>query len=928
MNPYQILELILEALADGRQEGESIKDFKKRKADELEKHFRDQAHLYRQGEAIAAQRAKEAKAQYEENPNSETGQQMVDSAINALDKAQKTTNVERKEYNARRIKNKMSNEALEILEDIYSAINKRYPKNSERNKELKDSAYKSKTGAEEVAKEHELGKRPESAPIKGGWDIRTWEIPAETPEEREYSKKETDYDIKQIRKEFTKNKTGEHETKKKQFPKAYKDVGVLGEPDSKELETERTARKALGKRKVKMNKNEAFEIMEEIINVVEGRKEGEATEDMKNRLHKELVLAVDKRAAEAREKGDHKEWEKQHKKLGKLDDIQPVYNAYVRAENDKIKEALSLMEQICDFADNLFELDYEEKQNISPNKIFRTKKDKDGEKVEVVSVADELFPYSGSAKEQFNQKVLAKINDMIEGTGSLEDLIQFVRKGVPTKKKVNEAFDEAVDLLENIYTQIQKVHGEDEYNPMNKSAKLMKKASDTYNKEVDDASRREGKNVREKRLTSKAHKDEWVRYHGGQWSKKADGYEGVHDEGATEKSIKRHGKKSAHESLDEGKEPNAECEYRKGEWDKAVQNYYDTKKKNMDFEGKHPETKKAYDEERKAYANLDKARRDSKKINGPYEALEEIKNVAEGLFKKDERGDLLDDIDTALGSPVKKKLADIKAKMTGCKETKVHEDIMNLVKELLNESNPEAIQKVANKRAYDAGYHSQKQFNDGEVTPEGKRAQKKFAKIKELIRKREDRTGDWAVKHSELADNCNKGWEDSKKVHEALDLMEEIINEVSLGKWVGTAQQVLPNREEKEKISSSRETKAKSRLENAESKKKYPNVVKHLEKEYADAYVDWQKNTGKAEHARKVDAIGSGVSKEQKENTQANDFIKKVVKADSRDKESGLINKEAKKHGYRASDLLVSTTDPVKNRNKDKGILNQVRNLK
>jgi hypothetical protein len=101
--------------------------------------------------------------------------------------------------------------------------------------------------------------------------------------------------------------------------------------------------------------------------------------------------------------------------------------------------------------------------------------------------------------------------------------------------------------------------------------------------------------------------------------------------------------------------------------------------------------------------------------------------------------------------------------MTGCKQTKVHEAIMNLVKELLNESNPEAIQKVANKRAYDAGYHSQKQFNDGEVTPEGKKAQKKFAKIKELIRKREDRTGDWAVKHSELADNCNKGWEDSKK---------------------------------------------------------------------------------------------------------------------------------------------------------------------
>ena len=442
-----------------------------------------------------------------------------------------------------------------------------------------------------------------------------------------------------------------------------------------------------------------YELMEEIISVVEGRKEGESTEDMKNRLHKELVLAVDKKAAKAREKGDHQEWEKQHKKLGKLDDIQPVYNAYVRAENDKIKEAYELMEEILnvvsedihsaidksnkgseytekgtaksdlhylanrgqrmaeiqyakekgkpvgkqvfdeiEYAERqrgddtknakgerkthakqfkglghisvygdqpdevdkevrresakkhgrpvkeayelmeeilntldedvhaaidkyaheikqprlhrdaiqnyvgelvynakrnlpddkknlmsatndemnkiegkrsstknkrgerktdakiawkkgmndywkvkdqrkedaangyknaveksikrhnkkvneafelmeeiLFELDLENKQSISPNKIKKTKKDENGEKVEVVSVADELFPYEGDAKQQFNQKILAKINDMIEGTGSLEDLIQFVRRGVGNKKVAHEGLDEAKD---------------------------------------------------------------------------------------------------------------------------------------------------------------------------------------------------------------------------------------------------------------------------------------------------------------------------------------------------------------------------------------------------------------------------------------------------------------------------------------------------
>ena len=514
MNAFQILEQIMEAIADGRKPSETTAQFRDRKADELQQHFDDKARVAQQEERVAHKQAIKAKKEYEQNPSSETGQNMANTAIKALDKSMATTSAERKADKIKQIKGKIDwrksmSEALDIMEeilnvvdeDIHSAIDKKYPKESGKNKELHDTVSVAKIDAEEVAKEHELGKRPESAPIT---DL--FNIPAETPEEREYAKKESKWNVRNIKKEFTNNKIGDNKTRSKQFPKSYKDVGVLGEPDAKELETERAARKALGKRKAKMNKN----------------------------------------------------------------------------------EALSLIEQICDFADNLFELDYEEKQNISPNKITKVKKDKNGEKVEVVSVADELFPYSGSAKEQFNKKVLDKINDMIEGTGSLEDLIQFVRKGVATKKAVHE-----------------------------------------------------------------------------------------------------------------GKEPNKECEYRKTKWEEATQKYFDTKKKNMDFEGKHPETKKAYDEERKAYANLDKARRDSKKINGPYEALEEIKNVAEGLFKKDERGDLLDDIDTALGSPVKKKLKDIKAKMTGCKETKVHE-ALDLMEEVISEVS-DRVYRIGKNKAADIG---------------------------------------------------------------------------------------------------------------------------------------------------------------------------------------------------------------------------------
>ena len=44
MNIYQLLEEIMEALADGRQEGESQEAFKKRKAAELKQRFEEQQH--------------------------------------------------------------------------------------------------------------------------------------------------------------------------------------------------------------------------------------------------------------------------------------------------------------------------------------------------------------------------------------------------------------------------------------------------------------------------------------------------------------------------------------------------------------------------------------------------------------------------------------------------------------------------------------------------------------------------------------------------------------------------------------------------------------------------------------------------------------------------------------------------------------------
>ena len=95
--------------------------------------------------------------------------------------------------------------------------------------------------------------------------------------------------------------------------------------------------------------------------------------------------------------------------------------------------------------DILFEAkDSKDEKKAPVNKIKLERKEQGKEPTEVVSVADELFPYKGSAKEQFNQKVIAKINDMIEGTATLEDLINLVRQ---KRTLVREGFDGVEDII-------------------------------------------------------------------------------------------------------------------------------------------------------------------------------------------------------------------------------------------------------------------------------------------------------------------------------------------------------------------------------------------------------------------------------------------------------------------------------------------------
>ena len=155
----------------------------------------------------------------------------------------------------------------------------------------------------------------------------------------------------------------------------------------------------------------------------------------------------------------------------------------------------NILEQIQNLTDkfnNLFEVEGlgEPSGDVPPstNKIKKDKKTKDG-KVELVSVEDELFPKEGNAKEQFRQKIIDKINGMIQGTATLEDLLQLVRS--KQVKPVKEGFEGAIELLEEIINEVSvgalARAAENNFNKRRDVAKdsteKSKKAHDSYEKQ-------------------------------------------------------------------------------------------------------------------------------------------------------------------------------------------------------------------------------------------------------------------------------------------------------------------------------------------------------------------------------------------------------------------------------------------------------------
>ena len=120
-----------------------------------------------------------------------------------------------------------------------------------------------------------------------------------------------------------------------------------------------------------------------------------------------------------------------------------------------MKDILKQIQEATEKFDNLFEVDGlgDPASDVPPstNKIKKDVKTKNG-KVELVSVEDELFPKEGNAKEQFRQKIIDKINGMIQGTATLEDLLQLVRS--KQVKPVKEGFEGAIEILEEIINEL------------------------------------------------------------------------------------------------------------------------------------------------------------------------------------------------------------------------------------------------------------------------------------------------------------------------------------------------------------------------------------------------------------------------------------------------------------------------------------------
>lgn len=120
---------------------------------------------------------------------------------------------------------------------------------------------------------------------------------------------------------------------------------------------------------------------------------------------------------------------------------------------------------------------------------------------------------------------------------------------------------------------------------------------------------------------------------------------GSKKESKISKDIDAYDRKWQNEPAKWGKEPNQETQYRKEKWEEAVKKYEEIKKKNLDWDVQRQDTRDALAEERKAYKELELARKNSGVLS-KYETLDEQES------KQSDTKDEDTEIQEALGNAI------------------------------------------------------------------------------------------------------------------------------------------------------------------------------------------------------------------------------------------------------------------------------------
>ena len=478
--------------------------------------------------------------------------------------------------------------------------------------------------------------------------------------------------------------------------------------------------------------------------------------------------------------------------------------------SDILKQIQALQEQFS----NLFEVDGDGLGNPavdvppSQNKIKRDRRTKDG-KVELVSVEDELFPYDGNKKEQYRQKILDTINGMIQGTATLEDLLQIVRqKKAPLK--------EAMEVLESI---------------INEKHVFPKKAVEDGNKKYLEADK---KNNEATRLARK-------------------GFEKLN------KKIKEL----------EGKGIDTDVDIEPGvTYGNGPKKEYQQALKTAD--ALHTAQREADREETKARNNQRKLR------------AEGLKGVVMRQF---------DYVPTKKGDSFNvKKVLD---------KNEALEEAMEIMEEIINEISNKTVESALDKSNHDAVMSL---FKLPQTTFH------KYKKLKDMADRRAERHGE-RIEVDDSGEKC-KHTHGKGPIEEALEIMEAIINEVSMDKWKEAAASSLPKRQEKALKSEEEGKQIWKDYEEASKKspEDEPSLYRKAEKD-AEAHAE--------EHKKNVDRASQAelVSMLKTKGKSANKTIKAAKKVQDERSEDFYENPNAKTLSRKVKASSVAAADPVKSRN-------------